>query len=77
MNCLPLAALGLCGRTQAFSSCGTRGLLSGCGAGALPCDGFSCREAEALGRASLSGCGPWAWLAWTAHGVFPDQGQDQ
>ena len=44
-----LAALGLCGCTQAFSSCDEQRLLSSCGAWASHCSGFS-RGAWALGH---------------------------
>ena len=38
---------------RAFSSCSEQGLLSGCGARASHCTGFSCRRAGAVGvRAS-------------------------
>ena len=49
-----LAALGLCGCTQAFSSCDEQRLLSSCGAWASHCSGFSC-GAWALGL-GLSTC---------------------
>ena len=44
-----MAALGLRCCTQAFSSCGERGLLFGCGSWPSHCSGFSCCRARALG----------------------------
>ena len=63
---------------QAFASCGERGLLSGCGAVASLCGGFSGDRAQALGvQASivaaggltssaygLSSCSSWALEHW-------------
>ena len=53
--------LSLCGLS---SSCGERGLLSGCGMQSSHCGGFSCYGAQALGPVALavaahglSGCG--------------------
>ena len=43
-----LAVLGLRCYAQAFSSCGERGLLSGCSVWTSPCTGFSGHEARAL-----------------------------
>ena len=70
-----LVALGLRCCTRAFSSCREEGLLSGCGAGASHCGGFSCCDARALGA--------WASVV-VAHslscpmacGIFPDQGSN-
>ena len=49
MYYLFLAELGLRCCMQAFASCGERGLLSGCGAVASLCGGFSGDRAQALG----------------------------
>ena len=50
-----LAALGLRGCMQAFSSCGEWGLLSSCGARASHCYDFPCCRAQVLGAwASVS-----------------------
>ena len=58
-----MAALGLHCCMRAFSSCGERGLLFCCGAGASHCHGFSCGAQPLGARASvvvahgLSSCG--------------------
>ena len=59
-----LAALGHRCWIRAFSSCGERGLLAGCGAQAFPCSCFFCCRAWALGArvlglaaGELSSCG--------------------
>ena len=50
-----LAVLGLCCQVWALSSCGERGLLSGCGVRASHC----CKS-QAVGHAGFSTCGTWA-----------------
>ena len=42
------------------SSCGERGLLSSCSAGASHCGGFSCCRARTLGFEGVSSSGTWA-----------------
>ena len=58
----------------AFSSCGKQGPLSGCGARASHCSGFSCCTARALERSDFSGCGTWAQYlrsqAWLLRGTW-------
>ena len=54
-----LAVLGLHGCTQAFSSCGEWGLLSGCSEQASHCGGFSCRGTWALEHTGFSSWGTW------------------
>ena len=45
------------------ASCGERGLLSGCSAGASHCCGFSCFWTWAVGPLGFSNCGTWSqWL---------------
>ena len=55
-----LAMPGLHCSVWAFSSCRDRRLLSGCGAPASLCGGFSCCGAWALRHVGFSGCGEWA-----------------
>ena len=55
-----LIALGLRCCTQALSSLGEQGSLSGCSMRAFLCSGFSCCRARALGAQGLSNCGSWA-----------------
>ena len=69
-----LATLGLCCCMWAVSSCGERGLPSGCGPHAVRCGGFSYCRLQTLGT--------WASVA-VAHGplvkkcrIFPDQGSN-
>lgn len=54
---LLLAALSLCCRTWAFSSCRESGLVSRCGAQASCCSGLSYCRVQALGHAGFGSCG--------------------
>ena len=54
-----MAALGLRCSPRAFSTCGHQGLPSSCSAWGFHCSGFSCRRAQALGRAGFSSCDSW------------------
>ena len=47
----------------AFSSCCEQGLLSGCGARASCCSGFSCSVAEVQGCVGFSSCSSWGLAA--------------
>ena len=80
-----LAVLGLCCYSGFFSSCGEWGLLSGCGARASHCAGFSCCRAQALGTWTsvvvahgLKSTGSIVVVhglsCSMACGIFPDQG---
>ena len=46
--------------SQAFSTCRKQGPLSGCGAWASHCSGFSCCRAQVLGPLGFSSHGTWA-----------------